>query len=608
MCGISGIINKENNRIDESMIASITDIIKHRGPDDYGFYYDKNFAFGHRRLSIVDLSSDGHQPMHYKNRYVITFNGEIYNYIELKKELENYGYTFSSKTDTEVILAAYDKWGQNCVNYFNGMWSFALYDKDEQIIFCSRDRFGVKPFYYTDFNNLFIFGSEIKQLLLLKDKNYVNEKILTDYILFSISEHTNETFFKDIFNLPGGHSLIYNLSKHEISIKKYYDLSTKSHFADFTEKEAFKKFKEELERSVQLRLRSDVPVGTCLSGGLDSSSVAGIASEIYSISTNRSFIGIHAKSMETSSDESGYAKTVADFKGIDLSIITPDVDEFREAIDDVFYAQEEPFDGPSIFMQYFVMKKAKDLGCTVMLDGQGADEVMLGYERYFPAYFISLPFFKRFIAFFQAYNNSRLSIKQMLSFVLYFSFFPIRYTVARSRYWFIKKELLSDFSELKKLAKSYYTIVEMQKIELTKTQLPQLLRFEDKNSMAHSIECRLPFLDYVFVETALSLPGSFKIVDGWSKYILRKAMSGIIPEEILWRKNKLGFNAPDKIWTDSIREEMRKSIDDSIILKKISNIKIDANKLDDRKLWKFYSISKWEEIYKPEVFIPGNKI
>jgi len=196
MCGITGIINKNNNLIDKLLIEKINNLISHRGPDDEGFYHGDNFAFGHRRLSILDLSQDGHQPMHYKDRYTITYNGEVYNYVELKNELEKEGYSFHSNTDTEVIIAAYDKWGESCVNRFNGMWSFALFDSKKNNIFCSRDRFGIKPFYYTEVANKFIFGSEIKQLLEFHPNNIVNKSILIDYLVTRFEDYNNDTFFE----------------------------------------------------------------------------------------------------------------------------------------------------------------------------------------------------------------------------------------------------------------------------------------------------------------------------------------------------------------------------------------------------------------------------
>ena len=281
MCGISGIIDKVNHKIDSNILKDMNDKITHRGPDDEGFYFGDNFAFGHRRLSILDLSQDGHQPMHFNDRYTIIYNGEVYNYLELRKELKKEGYSFQSSSDTEVILASYDKWGEECVNKFNGMWSFAIYDKTKNTIFCSRDRFGIKPFYYTEINKKFIFGSEIKQLLEFRPKNIVNKSILIDYIVTRFEDYNNDTFFEGIKRLPQSHNLIYDLNNHSYEIKKYYQISFNDDIENYTLDESVKRYKSELERAVEYRLRSDVKVGTCLSGGLDSSSVASIAAKKY---------------------------------------------------------------------------------------------------------------------------------------------------------------------------------------------------------------------------------------------------------------------------------------------------------------------------------------
>jgi asparagine synthase (glutamine-hydrolysing) len=226
MCGISGIINKDNRVVNSDQIKKMNDLIIHRGPDDEGFYFGDNFAFGHRRLSIIDLSSYGHQPMSYMDRYVITYNGEIYNYIELKEELLNYGYSFNSHTDTEVILAGFDRWGESCVERFNGMWAFAIYDKERDTIFCSRDRFGIKPFYYAFTEENLFFGSEIKQILSLFEKNYVDKSVMLDYLLYTLEGHNEKTFFKDIKKIPPGYNLLYDLKSHKFQLKQYYCLKS----------------------------------------------------------------------------------------------------------------------------------------------------------------------------------------------------------------------------------------------------------------------------------------------------------------------------------------------------------------------------------------------
>ncbi|MGJ0359274.1 asparagine synthase (glutamine-hydrolyzing) [Aliarcobacter cryaerophilus] len=597
MCGISGIINKSEYKVQKEEIQKINDLISHRGPDDEGFYFEKNFAFGHRRLSILDLSSDGHQPMHYLDKYTITYNGEVYNYLEIKEELIKYGYKFSSQTDTEVIIASYDKWGEDCVHKFNGMWAFAIYDKEKEIIFCSRDRFGVKPFYYTEIDNKFVFGSEIKQLLEFYEERFVNKKILMDFLIIGYENHINETFFENIFKLQESHNLIYNLKNNSFKIKRYYDI--KQTEINLDENSSVDLYKSKFMNSIELRLRSDVKVGTCLSGGLDSSSIAAIASSMYKKDSNEKFIAIHAKSSEHDSDESFFAKEVANSSNLDLKLIEPTKDEFINSIDDVIYTQEEPFGGPSIFMQYFVMKKAKEIGCTVLLDGQGGDETLVGYERYYPSYLMSLCFFDLIKGFFNSSKNSKLSKKQLFAYFVYFTKAKIRIKRLQVKNSFIKAKYfnLASFDILEKNSKNYLNLFELQYQEIFYTQMPHLLRYEDRNSMRHSIETRLPFIDYTVVETALSIPNKYKIKDGWTKYILRKTIDKILPNNIVWRKNKFGFEAPTKSWVNSIEDEIIISISKSKILSEISD-SINFNTLDLNQKWKLFNIAKWEDIYK----------
>jgi asparagine synthase (glutamine-hydrolysing) len=601
MCGISGIIYKNGKLVDKNKIQKINDLISHRGPDDEGFYFEKNFAFGHRRLSILDLSSDGHQPMHYLDRYTITYNGEVYNYLEIKEELLSYGYIFNSYTDTEIILASYDKWGKDCVNKFNGMWAFAIYDKEKEIIFCSRDRFGIKPFYYTEVDGKFIFGSEIKQLLEFYDKKYVNKKILMDYFVIGLEDHTNETFFENIYKLEQSHNLTYNLKTNEFIIKRYYDIIQENIYLD--EIDSITLYKSNLINAIKLRLRSDVKVGVCLSGGLDSSSIAAIASENYKKSSTYKFTAIHAKSSEKTTDESLYAREVSDFCNLDLQIVEPTKEEFINSIDELIYTQEEPFSGPSIFMQYFVMQKAKDIGCTVLLDGQGGDETLLGYERYYPAYLLSLNFIELIKGFINSSKNSKLSLKLLLQYFVYFTNAKIRLNRLKNKSTFLKKEYLKKISidVVEKNAKNYLSIFKLQYDELYKTQMPHLLKYEDKNSMRNSIETRLPFIDVKVLETALSIDNSYKIKNGWTKYILRKSIESLLPSSIVWRKNKFGFEAPSKSWIDSIEKNIINSIESSAIIKEISNSSINFNNLDNKQKWKLYNIAKWEEIYDVEI-------
>lgn len=598
MCGISGIINKNTKAVSRAAIQAINDLIVHRGPDDEGYFFGDHFALGHRRLSILDLSPEGHQPMRYLEKYVITFNGEIYNYLELREQLIQDGYHFSSKTDTEVILAAYDKWGQACVQRFNGMWAFCLYDKEKELLFCSRDRFGVKPFYYADTPGKFIFGSEIKQILAARGGTPVaNLRAVRDFLIEGYSDHTLGTFFEGVQVLAAGHNLEYSTKSHKFRQTRYYSLATRPGMGVLDEATATARFMSEFKRSIAYRLRSDVKVGTSLSGGLDSSSIASLASAIYHQAAGSHFQAIHAKGGVGERDESAYARDLAESCNIDLTVIEPGIDEFTAAIDEVAYFQEEPFASPSIFMQYFVFKKAKEIGCKVMLDGQGGDEILLGYERYYVTYLRALPILDAIKAMFLITKNCKLSVRDLCGLLLYFSVSSIRRLRLRRKFSFIKPMYLRRFVRADKPVEDYGAIRRLQKSEIETFQLPCLLRYQDRNSMRHSIEARLPFLDYKLVELAFGMNNHFKIAHGWTKYILRSAMRDILPSGIAWNKFKLGFESPTAIWLKAANASMRATINESLILKKLCRAMPDFEKIDDATFWKLYSIAKWEAVY-----------
>lgn len=602
MCGISCIINKNNTSVIKSDIRVINDLIIHRGPDSEGFYYGDNFAFGNRRLSVIDLSVSANQPMSLKEKYTITYNGEIYNYIEIRQELKKFGYNFKTESDTEVILAAYDHFGRECVKMFNGMWAFALYDRDKKIIFCSRDRFGVKPFYYSDLADKFVIGSEIKQILYFQDKKKVNLSVLMDYLVAGYEDHNNNTFFNNILKLEQSHNLVYNLIDHTYLIYRYYEICINNELSGMNEAEAVSFYRNSLNDSIKLRLRSDVKVGTCLSGGLDSSSVAAFASAMYNTESGMKFNAITALTLDRKTDESSYAEMVVQRSGLIWNKTIPAVQDFRENIDKVIISQEEPFGSPSVFMQFKVFQKAKEIGCTVMLDGQGGDETLLGYERYYPAYLLSLSINDRIRNYFKSFKNSRLSGTELLLYYLYFLYPLIRLKHLKNKFTFVRRDFFNmiDKDIIRNSAENYSDLVKLQKLELTKIQLPHLLKYEDRNSMYHSIESRLPFIDYKLVETALSINNSFKIKDGWTKYLLRKSVEGILPDEIVWRTNKMGFNAPELIWLSEIQPVMINQIEHSELLGKISDKKFiinKYNKLNLRTQWRLFNIAKWEEAF-----------
>ncbi len=591
MCGIAGLVRKDGGNVLSSDLKKLTDLVMHRGPDDEGVYIKGNVGLGHRRLSIIDLSASGHQPMIYGNLKIV-FNGEIYNYLELREELKAVNFSFSTGTDTEVIAASYLHWGQDCVNHFNGMWAFVIFDEEKNILFCSRDRFGVKPFYFVNTDSIFSFGSEIKQLHSL-GFNRVNVQILLDFLFIGYQNHTSETFFKEVQQLEPGRNLVFDVSSNNMVISRYYQLELFEEVRSLSIDDAAKLYEEKIQEAIRLRLRSDVRVGTCLSGGLDSSYIASVASKYYRESSGERFMSITAQSGDSKNDETAYAKMVIDKAGLNGKFVFPSFENMKEDIDKVVYHQEEPFSDPSIVMQYFVMKFAKENECTVLLDGQGGDETLLGYERYYISFLKSIPassfgkWFKKIRA------NSKLSFAEVISYYFYFSFPFVRSVRLRNRMRGLKKEykkyLKSEF--IYEYATASKNVFQLQALEITRTQLRSLLNYEDKNSMTWSIETRLPFLDYRALETAVSINPSYKIRDGWSKFILRKIGSKVLPEEIAWRKNKIGFEPPKWFW--EITPENDRLITHSRILNTLYE---DVSKVKDPVTrWKFLSIAMWEK-------------
>lgn len=595
MCGIAGIIDKRLAPISKESISRITNKASYRGPDGEGYFFDNNLALGHRRLSIIDLSPMGQQPMSFADKYFIVYNGEVYNYIEIRHELKSLGYIFRTNTDTEVLLASYDKWGEDCVHKFNGMWAFAIYDKVKNILFCSRDRFGVKPFYYLSDNIHFAFGSEINQLLELKNTNKVNYRTLINYIVLSFENYSEDTFFDNIKELPSSHNLIYKFESNTYEIKKYYRIRINSDVTKLSFEEALPIYFEKLRLAVQYRLRSDVKVGTCLSGGLDSSTIAALASLLHVDLSDEKFCAITAQSSDEKIDESEYAKQVVAKSNLQWICTRPNQQDYKTFLSEVIRTQQEPFGGPSIFMQYFVFAIAKANEIKVLLDGQGGDESLLGYERYYPAFLLSLPFNKKIQRFASMVTNSRLSIKELLAYHFYFTHSGLRIRRQLRNHSFIKPHYLEliDRGIVNRISDSYKDVKAMQIMEFTTSQLPPLLRYEDRNSMRNSVESRLPFLDYNLVEFSLSLNDSFKIRDGWTKYILRHAANSILPQSIAWRKSKIGFEAPVKHWLNDFSTDLEVIKKSNIINEIGGNLQIKNPPL--KLYWKLLNIALWEK-------------
>ena len=601
MCGIAGIVGLDSQPIEDTVISDMVRVVAHRGPDGEGILLENNVALGHRRLAIVDLSPDGAQPMTNINGKVsIVFNGEIYNYIELRFELEQLGHQFFSRSDTEVILAGYLEWGDECVRRFNGMWSFAIYDRTRKRLFCSRDRFGKKPFYYLMNQKFFAFGSEIRQLRAFTN-NTVNSDTLIKFIVAAQAEPLTETFFSGISKLPGSHNLVLDLKTKKMRIERYYELSIDQSLTSITFEDAVHLFSETFTDAVRLRLRSDVPVGTCLSGGLDSSSVAVTASYLYRQNSQNIFSAITASSEQSDNDETHYAAEVAESNNLLWYTIKPSYDDFVSALPMIVNTQEEPFPSASIAMQYFVMQCAKQNKIPVLLDGQGGDELLLGYEKYFAAY-------SRRIAnengLFYALrtmglNNALISWPKMIGYYGYFNFPSLRWYRYKKRHSYLKS-IPDMFEDVRLYGDVGSDIYALQKLEIERTNLPALLRYEDKNAMSHSIETRLPFLDFRLVELALSLPANYKISQGWLKYILRVAMNNQLPKNIAWRRNKLGFEAPERTWFAKHKSQMFEITINSALLNSICSMEKLNKKyesLDYYTQWRLYNVALWERCF-----------
>lgn len=599
MCGIAGIIEKQATMVSASQLRAMANAIAHRGPDGEGVAVFGPVGFGHRRLAILDLSPLGAQPMAYGDSgLTIIHNGEVYNYKEIREELVALGYGFTSETDTEVILAAYAAWGGDCVTRFNGMWAFAIHDAKRNQVFCSRDRFGVKPFYYHENAERLVFGSEIRQLLPFLSAVRANRRVVENFLVTTGNDLGVETFFEGVVRLPAGHSMVYDLTTHQHRIFAYYMLQRPTAPCPLSREEAEAELYRLLEDAVKLRLRSDVKVGTCLSGGLDSSTVATIAS---SLSKDGAFAAITAVSEQESNNEAVFAQQVVQHSALDWYQTKPRYEDFVKSLPEVVRTQEEPFGSASIVMQYWVMKTARANKIPVLLDGQGGDELLLGYERYYATSILAMLRNKGFAQTLYEFrqirrNNAKMHVLNIVKYLLGAASSHVRYGYYAYCHRYLKK-LSGRPAHLKALSRAVTDVWALQSLDVTTTNLPILLRFEDKNSMAHAIETRLPFLDYRVVEFALSLPVDYKIHDGWSKWLLRAAMQHKMPDTIVWRKNKFGFEAPEDIWLKRHAGSMQQAVLASPLLQELSHREKLARiypTLDARSKFRLYSVALWE--------------
>jgi asparagine synthase (glutamine-hydrolysing) len=539
MCGIAGIYGR-HRKVALSDLKSMSHILEHRGPDGEGFWLNEpdNIGFMHRRLSIIDLSDSGQQPMHYENgRYTITFNGEIYNYIELKEDLVKKGYKFNSTSDTEVLLAIYSEMQEKCLEYLDGMFAFAIWDNTKKELFIARDRFGEKPLYYCIYEGSFYFASEMKALFGIGVPRLFSETNIYGYL--SCGQLLNDrdpgaTFYQNIRQLDAANFMVISGGQIRHS-ERYWDLESVAVSETITLDEARDKFLELFTQSVKLRLRSDVPVGSSLSGGMDSSAIVLLANGFRRPGQSQNTFSARFKNF--SRDEGEFMQMVID-KADEISphYVWPDPNELIGEIDKLAYHQEEPFASGSIYAQFCVMRLAQQNNTTVLLDGQGADEQLGGYLYYYSHHLTHLITHKplAFIKERKAYQNIHRQTAP--------------YRIPRRLPWWLLSSRFS--SEEYKYSRDVRSVL---KRDVTATGLKTLLRYADRNSMAFSREVRLPFLSHKLVEFVFSLPVEFILCEGWTKYILRRSMEGIVPDPILWRKEKVGYEPPQDTWMNVLQ-------------------------------------------------------
>lgn len=666
MCGIFGTIGT-GIMAGEALRAS--ELIRHRGPDDEGFLFasrddvvcrggpdtppdvltnqgvsapqgvltpderldDHFLMLGHRRLSIIDLSPAGHQPMLYADRYWMVFNGEVYNYRELRVELQALGDTFASDSDSEVILAAYARWGAACLSRFNGMWAIAIYDRQNQTLFLARDRFGVKPLYLWQTDERLHFASEIKAFSAGGDwrARACMDRVM-EFLVWNVTDQDSGTFFSDVTQLPAGHYCLLELSalvqgnglagvKGLTPVSWYEPKPGPALSGDA----ALQAVRTVLEDSVRLRLRADVVVGSCLSGGLDSSAIVCLMSrQLHEEDGSAAVRTITARSLDAEFDEGRYARAVIEETRAISTEVTPQPNGMFEDLDRLVWHQDEPFVSTSIYAQWTVFRAAAEQGLTVMLDGQGADEVFGGYRGFFGA---ALAGHVRRGAL-GAWLTDVKALKRVAGFS------PVRsvgYTLA---YLFpgtvgmigrIDKRSFSDRSWIAENRHSAFgrdpskrhgaraaSVTAMSLAQIRATNLPMLLHWEDRNSMAHSIEARVPFLDYRVVEAGLGLPDGEKVSRGVSKSVVRRAMEGIVPSLVLDRRDKMGFVTAEPLWVKrDMAARFRAEIADAIerlpsilaprLLQQFDEVVAGSRPFDFR-YWRAIVLARWARVFAVE--------
>jgi asparagine synthase (glutamine-hydrolysing) len=653
MCGIAGIFSPAGKPVESRLLVKMTNSLRHRGPDDEGYILahtasanaqpfrgsdtisaishpdindrallgrNSNLGLGWRRLSIIDLSPTGHQPMSNADQSIwIVFNGEIYNYIELRKELAAQGFVFRTQSDTEAIIHAYSAWGKDCVHHLNGMWSFALYDALNKRLFCARDRFGIKPFYYYWDGTTFRFASEIKALLESDEiPRTANSAMVYDYLAHRLLDHTDQTFFESIVQLRPGHSLQIDLSG--LRTDEYYTLEYNPELGYFDENEARRfadEFRERFTDSIRLHLRTDVTLGSCLSGGLDSSSIVCTSNKLIfgTEGVSRAIVGDRQKTFTaTSTDarfsEEQYVRSVIQQTHANPFFIEPTSEGLLADLPAFVRAHDEPVISTSMYAQWNVMKLASQHNVKVLLDGQGGDELLGGYRWHFPIFHGQMLKEMRL----RDLSAELRFTRDVTGLSLWNLVTPVALKVAKSLVPQALREHLRDVSAYfgpefagrrsrrpRVMLKSDFNLQRRLWEEETRLNLQPLLHYEDRNSMAFSIEARVPFIEYRLIEFVMKVPAVYKIHNGWSKHILRNAMEGLLPKDIQWRKDKMGFVTPEETWlqnlrphfVDLIRQQAVRSARYVDMKKFIDHFDRGSISLPSNDIWRFLNLEFW---------------
>lgn len=577
MCGITGYYSPNKYESKPNSIIGMTDLIRHRGPDDVGYTFidtrlnssidasdtdspksikEKiinvnslnevyhNLAFGHRRYAIVDLSPAGHQPYWDENNSVcVCINGEIYNYIELKKELEERGHKFISESDTEVVVKAYLEWGVDCFEKFNGTWALSLYDSNKNKLLLSRDRIGKNPLYYTILNNVLYWSSEIKSLLYVCgiDAFAINEQAIFDYINYGIRDFDNNTFWKEIYTFPAAtfawvdESLSFQNNVYWTIPKKRMKSS------EISFEDAKNQFRKLLTDALNIRLRSDIPIGFTLSGGLDSSSLLAL----FTQELKKSTVSFTVEFPEKGANEEPFARMVAEKcgKNVEYKVIKPlDTDFWKEA-NNYIWIMEEPFHSPNLYADYTIQKELKSQGFGAMINGAAGDELLAGYENMYSIYILNLFNNEKFklITEFMSFNSMERLIKLMIQ-----SINNIKKKIFnQNRLSFLT---LSAKTEERHFPKNFD---ERMIGNMGSWLMNYWLRSGNKSYFLVPMESRAPFLDYNLIDFVYRLPSEYLIKNGWHKFILRKAIEDLLPKKVVWRKRKMGFPFPYQEWLKS---------------------------------------------------------